>query len=283
MKKLKLVEKEEIKELPVNVAEARLVPISEILAVPGDNVREEYDPESIDSLAASLKTKGQLQSILIRTLDEPGPNGERYKLVAGYRRYLAAKQSGVESLFAIIREYSDPDLASAANAAENLEREDVPLYSYCRRLKEFVDKGWPVEKIVHETGISLELCTRLVELVTEVAPELLAKLKYDESAKMIARLQWISKHIKGYSQEDKFKRQIEWWEREGWKELEEKKERKAHSASPEKIAELAERIRSARGIVDEKGKWIPLSEEQSSAVANALMWCAAPRRRKAPL
>jgi ParB/RepB/Spo0J family partition protein len=263
-------------------AEARLVPIVEILVVPGDNVREEYDPESISGLAESLRNKGQLQSILIQPLDEPGPKGERYKLVAGYRRFLAAQEGGIECLFAIIREY-EPELAAAANAAENLEREDVPLYAYIKRIKEFTDEGWDSDRIVFETGIRRDMCERLVEIST-VAPEVLEHLKHDESLKTITRIQWCAKHIKGYGDDDRHKKQIEWWENKGWKAQEQKKKTVAvpRTAKPDQIIDVADRILAARLIEGPSGM-VKLSDAQAEAVYHALMWCSSPKGRKPPL
>lgn len=263
-------------------AEARLVPVDEILFVPADNVREEYDPESISGLADSLRAKGQLQSILIQPLDEPGPEGERYKLVAGYRRFLAAKEAGIQELFAIIRDY-DEETAKAANTAENLEREDIPLYSYLVRIKELVDNGWDADRIIFETGMRRDICYRLVE-ISSVAPEVLAHLKHDESLKTISRIQWCAKHIKGYGPDDIHKKQIEWWNNRGWlkQEQKEKKPQKPRTASPERIVEVAERILAARLIEGPNGV-IKLSSDAAEAVYHALMWCASPKNRKAPI
>lgn len=260
----------------------KTIPLNQILCVESDNVREEYNPESIDGLAESLRTKGQLQSILVSFLEEPGPEGERYKLVAGYRRFIAAKQCGIPELFCIIRKYSDANSASAANVAENIEREDVPLFSYIKRIRELVFSGWTSEKISKETGIESSFCSKLVELSTGVAPEILENLKYDESPKMIARMQWAAKHIKGYGEDDKFKKQIEWWNNEGWKDLEPKRERNPRAASPEKIIDLADRFRTARVLEGQKGL-VRFSEEQAEAIADMLAWCASPGRKKSPL
>lgn len=274
--------KKKIKEEEDFRTQIKIVPINQILAIESDNVREEYSPEGIDGLAESLRTKGQLQSILVSVLDEPGPEGEKYKLVAGYRRYIAAKQACIQELFCIIRKYSDPTQASAVNVAENIEREDVPLFSYVKRIRDLLLSGWTAEKISKETGIDLLFCSKLVELSVGIAPEILENLKYDESPKMIARMQWAAKHIKGYSEEDKFKKQIEWWNNEGWRDLEPKKERAPRSASPDKIIDLAERFRTARVLEGSRGL-VRFSEEQAEAIAEMLSWCASPGRKRSPL
>jgi ParB/RepB/Spo0J family partition protein len=264
--------------------EAKRIPIALILAVLPDNIRSEYDAESISKLAAQLREQGQLQSVLVEPLEKPGPNGELFKLVAGYRRYLAAKEAGIDHLFVIVRQFEDEAKALAANAAENIEREVISLYDIVRRIRDLLVQGWSVSRIVQETGADPELTPQIATLLQECAPELIAQLRYDESAKTLSRLEWASKHITGLTKEQKFKNQIEWWKKrtaEDWREPRPKKG-KPRSASPEKIAELAERIRAARGLHGASG-WVALSPEQAEAVANALAWCASPKGKKVPL
>lgn len=264
--------------------EAKRIPITLILAVLPDNIRGEYDADSIGKLAEQLREQGQLQSVLVEPLERPGPEGERFKLVAGYRRYLAAKEAGIDHLFAIVRQFKDDAQALAANAAENIEREQISLYDIIRRIQVLLAQGWSIERIVQETGADPTLTPQIVTLLQECAPELIGQLRYDESAKTLSRLQWASKHIAGLTKEQKFKNQIEWWRKrtaENWREIKPKKT-KPRTASPEKIAELAERIRAARGLQG-PGGWVALTPGQAEAVADALAWCGSPKGKKVPL
>jgi hypothetical protein len=127
------------------------------------------------------------------------------------------------------------------------------------------------------------MCERLVEIST-VAPEVLEHLKHDESLKTISRIQWCAKHIKGYGDDDRHKKQIEWWENKGWKAQEQKKKTVAvpRTAKPDQIIDVADRILAARLIEGPSGM-VKLSDAQAEAVYHALMWCSSPKGRKPPL
>jgi len=283
--KLKLVPVERPTEDPPE-AETRLVPLSEIQVVLSDNVRTEYDDDYVEKIGCSIANKGQLQSILIRPLAEPGPDGEKYRLVAGFCRVLGAKKAGVTSLFAIIREYASEGKASAANTAENIERLELSLYDLVMRFQKFASLGWTPIQISMETGVELQYTRTVYELATEVAPALLRQLRNDETHDMIVRLQYCANKIKGYDKEQKFAEQVKWWKAEGWREWEKKRVssvNKPRPASSADIEELADRIRAARGVKAEDDHWVSLSGEQAEAVAGALMWCAFPKSRKSPL
>ena len=78
--------------------------------------RTQLPPDGIEELANSIKASGLIQPILVR------PNGERYQLVAGERRWRAAGKAGLERVPAVIREIDDTEALELA-LAENLLRE----------------------------------------------------------------------------------------------------------------------------------------------------------------
>ena len=81
--------------------------------------RDHFDEESLSALAASIAEVGVIQPIVVRASDDDG-----YELIAGERRWRAAKRAGLPSIPAIIRD-SD-DLASLETAVvENLHRQDL--------------------------------------------------------------------------------------------------------------------------------------------------------------
>jgi ParB family chromosome partitioning protein len=81
--------------------------------------RTHFDEEMLASLAASIREVGVLQPILVRPLD-----GGRYQLVAGERRWRAAKRVGLQTVPALIR--TVPDESSLEHAlVENLHRQDL--------------------------------------------------------------------------------------------------------------------------------------------------------------
>jgi ParB family chromosome partitioning protein len=100
--------------------------------------------EDLEELANSIKNQGLIQPIVVR------PKGNRYQLVAGYRRYLAAKKFGLTQLPARIIQMDEAQ-ALEASATENIQRTDLDpvaegkLYSqlinqHNRTVKEIADK-----------------------------------------------------------------------------------------------------------------------------------------------
>jgi ParB family chromosome partitioning protein len=81
--------------------------------------REHFDEDTLASLTASVRELGVLQPILVRRLD-----GDRYELIAGERRWRAAKRAGLPTIPALVREIDDR--ASLEQAlVENLHRQDL--------------------------------------------------------------------------------------------------------------------------------------------------------------
>lgn len=82
--------------------------------------RDYFDEESLASLTASVRELGVLQPVLVRPTDDPG----RFELIAGERRWRAAKRAGLPSVPAIVRQVDDLDSLEQA-VVENLHREDL--------------------------------------------------------------------------------------------------------------------------------------------------------------
>ena len=96
---------------------AQLIPLSDIMTR-GDQPRKHFDPQALTELTESIKEKGLLQPILLRPLNVG------YELVAGERRYRAAKSAGLDSIPAVVKTLSDEDVREIA-LTENLNREDL--------------------------------------------------------------------------------------------------------------------------------------------------------------
>lgn len=97
--------------------------------------RLSFSEEKIGELALSIKEKGIIQPVLVRQIE-----GGRYELIAGERRYRAAKKAGLTEIPVIIRRVSDADAIEVA-IIENIQREDLnPLdeaKAYQRLMLEF--------------------------------------------------------------------------------------------------------------------------------------------------
>jgi ParB family transcriptional regulator, chromosome partitioning protein len=134
-----------------------------------DQPRKSKTEEGIDSLSASIRDKGVLQPILIR------PKGERFEIVAGERRWLAAKKAGFEKIPVVIKDYSESEVLEIA-LVENLQREDLnPLEkaeAYQRLLENF---GYTQEKLAESMGKSRSTITntlRLLDLEPKIKEDL---------------------------------------------------------------------------------------------------------------
>jgi len=94
------------------------IPVSAIDPNPGQP-RTHFDEELLASLAASIRELGVLQPILVRPAD-----GGRYELIAGERRWRAAKRVGLQTIPALIRTVADEHSLEQA-LVENLHRQDL--------------------------------------------------------------------------------------------------------------------------------------------------------------
>lgn len=122
------------------------IPVADIRAN-AHQPRSHFDEESLVSLTASIRELGVLQPVLVRSADEAG----RYELIAGERRWRAAKRAGLPTVPAIVRPTSE--VASVEQAlVENLHRQDLnPL-----------EEGAAYQQLLEDFGLTHEqLATRV--------------------------------------------------------------------------------------------------------------------------
>jgi ParB family chromosome partitioning protein len=126
--------------------------------------RSRMDPESIAELADSIKAQGLIQPILVRQID-----GGRYEIIAGERRWLAARRAGLDEIPALVRDV--PDQATLALALiENIQREDLNPLEEAQGIKRLIDEfGLTHEAAAHAIGRSRSAVTNLLRL-TQLAP-----------------------------------------------------------------------------------------------------------------
>jgi ParB/RepB/Spo0J family partition protein len=127
-------------------AGVRTVPLDRIEANP-ENPRLVFETAALEELAASIREHGVLQPILIR------PHGRnQYQLVAGERRWRAARLAGLASIPALIEELDD-DTALEIAIIENLQREDLsPLEEASMYDRMIRDHGYSVRKLAQKLG-----------------------------------------------------------------------------------------------------------------------------------
>jgi ParB family chromosome partitioning protein len=91
----------------------------ESIRLPSQQPRRYFDPEKLQSLVQSISAQGILEPLLVRPL-----GNHQYELVAGERRYRAAKIASLTEVPVVIRQLSDPEALQLA-LTENLQREDL--------------------------------------------------------------------------------------------------------------------------------------------------------------
>ena len=128
--------------------------------------RRRFQPEATDGLASSIKAQGLLQPIVVR----PRPEGG-YELIAGERRWRAARQAGVESVPALVREADDRDSLLLA-LVENVAREQLSAVEEARAYAVLLDEfGLSLGEVAEQVGRSKPAVSnrlRLLELPDEV-------------------------------------------------------------------------------------------------------------------
>ena len=127
--------------------------------------RKNFDEDSLQELAESLKQFGMLQPILVQN------RGDYYEIIAGERRWRAAKIAGLKEVPVIVRELTDQEIVEIS-LIENIQREDLnPIeeaQAYKRLLTEFHLKQDEVAERVSKSRPAVTNSMRLLKLCDEV-------------------------------------------------------------------------------------------------------------------
>ena len=127
--------------------------------------RKVFDEEALKELAASIKQYGLIQPILVQD------KKTYYQIIAGERRWRAAKLAGLKEVPVIIREYTEREIAEIA-LIENVQREDLnPIeeaMGYKRLIEEFDLKQEEVAECVSKSRSAITNALRLLKLSDEI-------------------------------------------------------------------------------------------------------------------
>ena len=137
--------------------------------VPGQyQPRTRMDEGALYELAESIKAQGIMQPILVRRL-MAGANEGKYEIIAGERRFRAAKLAGLDSVPVLVRDVPDESAAAMA-LIENIQREDLnPL-----------EEAQGLQRLVKEFGLTHELAAQAVGRSRSAASNLLRLLNLAE-------------------------------------------------------------------------------------------------------
>jgi ParB family chromosome partitioning protein len=131
---------------------------------PGDNDRQDFDTESLQELAASIKQHGLAQPITLR------PVGERFQIVAGERRWRAFGLLERETIPALVRTLSDQQ-ASSIMLLENVQRNELNPIEEARAYQKRMDKfDWNAKQVAKIANVSPQR-VRLRLALLDTVPE----------------------------------------------------------------------------------------------------------------
>jgi ParB family transcriptional regulator, chromosome partitioning protein len=146
-------------------AELRTLAV-ELIAPNPAQPRKHFDQDSLQALAHSVSDRGVLQPVLVR----PRPGG-LYELVAGERRWRAARLAGLETMPALVQERDDAGSLEAA-LVENMAREDLTPIDAARAVAGLVEEiGLTREAVARRVGrsrVAISNLLRLLDLPDEV-------------------------------------------------------------------------------------------------------------------
>lgn len=136
-----------------------------------DQPRSRFDQEALDSLAISIGASGIVQPLLVRAL-----GGGSYEIIAGERRWRAAKMAGLERVPVVVRDSNEAERLEAA-LIENMVREDLNPVEEAKACAALVDDlGLTKEELGRRVGKSRPAVSNLIRLL-ELPDEALELIK----------------------------------------------------------------------------------------------------------
>jgi ParB family chromosome partitioning protein len=121
--------------------------------------RQIFRDEGIEELAQSIRVDGLIQPIVVR------PNGDRFQLIVGERRWRAAKIAGIDKIPCIVQEF-EKDRAFEIALVENIQREDLNPIEVALALNRMVHEfDFSHEELANRTGKDRTTITNLLRLL----------------------------------------------------------------------------------------------------------------------
>jgi ParB family chromosome partitioning protein len=125
--------------------------------------RRAIHQQPLEELAASIKANGVIQAIVVRPL--PAGSDAKYEIVAGERRWQAAKLAGLTDIPVIVRQLSDREAVAVA-LVENIQREELTSAEEARALKRLIEEfSLTHQEVAESIGRSRATVTNLIRLL----------------------------------------------------------------------------------------------------------------------
>ena len=135
--------------------------------------RRLFDENLLNELAQSIKGHGVIQPIILVK------NGDRYMIVSGERRWRASKLAGLKTIPAVIKRYTEAEIAEIA-LIENLQREDLNPIESAMAIKELIEKyNLTQEEVSEKIGKSRSAVTNTLRLLS-LRPEIIKMIEKGE-------------------------------------------------------------------------------------------------------
>lgn len=133
--------------------------------------RGELDPGNLDDLKRSIVEKGILQPLIVRQVEND------FELIAGERRYRAAKEANLKTVPVIVMNISAPEEMLELSLVENIQREDLNAIEQAKAYKRLMDEyGFTQDQIAQKVGkdrSTISNILRLLQLSLSVQNELI--------------------------------------------------------------------------------------------------------------
>jgi len=138
--------------------------------------RKNFDEKALKELSESIKQHGIIQPLILQKI------GERYIIVAGERRFRAARMAGLKTVPAILKEYDKQQLSEVA-IIENLQREDLNPIESAKAIHSLIEEfNLTQDEVADKLGKSRPAVANTLRLLT--LPE--EVIKYIEEGKLSA-------------------------------------------------------------------------------------------------
>lgn len=149
------------------MSEFKDLKLSEIVASP-TNPRTEFEENSLNELAESIKEHGVLQPVMVR---KHPTDSKKYEIVCGERRFRASKIAGAKTIPVSVRELTDDEVFEI-QIIENLERKDVHPLDEAKAFQKMLDSGkYTMEDISAKIAKTLTFVAQRLKL-NDLIPEL---------------------------------------------------------------------------------------------------------------
>jgi len=127
--------------------------------------RTRMDEGALQELAASIRAQGLMQPILVRPVDT-----DRYEIIAGERRFRAARLAGLTDVPVLVKDVPD-HVAAAMALIENIQREDLNPLEEAQGIQRLLDEfGFTHEQAAESVGRSRSAVSNLLRLLNLAAP-----------------------------------------------------------------------------------------------------------------